>query len=223
MGRFLETGAGGLPAKAIFTDDPLRAKMLVAHHLDHATLVSEQRGMVAYSGDYDGVSTAVISTGFGESALLQWLHEAAACGVKEALYLGECISQSDLFRLRDVVLASAAEGRNVDTPDLADDPGCRALANQSLLTRATNASIRLGVDVVTETVFTDDRFWLYHEETQFRIIDFVSNAFYRYAHHIGVSPLSILTVSERYPTGERMEEADRQSRFHEAALLAFKT
>ena len=46
----LETDS--FPMRAIITDDPLRIKMLAAHHLDNAVIKHEQGDELVYTGNY---------------------------------------------------------------------------------------------------------------------------------------------------------------------------
>lgn len=91
-GRFLDPGAAVLPENAVLTDDPFRERMMAAHYLDNARLASEQRGMTAHIGAYNGIPVSVISLGFGQVSLLGWLREAAENGARRFVYVGECVS-----------------------------------------------------------------------------------------------------------------------------------
>jgi purine-nucleoside phosphorylase len=204
----------GLPKRVILTDDPLRVRMLVAHHVTYARLISEQRGMCAYAGEYEGVMLAIIAVGYGESSLLAWLGEAIELGVEEAAFIGECVSQDSDLKLMDVVLATEADGSRG-----------KASPAPELLAGAISAAKDLSIPARQLEVFTDDTYWLDDEPAQRSgklAIDFSTNAFYHKAALEDVSALSVLTVSENALTGRRIDEAQRQSRFYKAARLAFK-
>jgi purine-nucleoside phosphorylase len=205
---------GALPERVILTDDPLRVKMLVAHHLEYARLVSELRGMSAYAGECESARIAVLGVGYGEPALLAWLADAIEYGAKSAVYIGECVSQSEDFGLRDVILASASYGAR----DL-------ALPGAEMVEEALRAAKKLELPVRQAEVFTDDTYWLDDEKAVSSgkpAIDFQTNAFYWKSALEGVRALSILTVSEDAKTGRRIGEAERQSRFYSASRLAFE-
>jgi purine-nucleoside phosphorylase len=214
LGRFLEAMEGALPKRIILTDDPLRVKMLVAHHLEYARLVSELRGMSAYVGEYESARIAVLGVGYGEPALLAWLAEALDCGADTAVYIGECVSQSEDLDLRDVILASAACGaRGASLPDA------------GLLGEAALVARKLDFAARQAEVFTDDTYWLDDEKAASSgkpAIDFATGAFYWKSAFEGAKALSILTVSENALTGRRIDEAERQSRFNNASRLAFE-
>jgi purine-nucleoside phosphorylase len=214
LGKFLEAMEGGLPKRIILTDDPLRVKMLVAHHLEYARLVSELRGMSAYVGEYESARIAVLGVGYGEPALLAWLSEAIEYGASAAVYIGECVSQSEDLSLRDVVLASAAYGARGF-----------AAADAGLVDEAALVAKKLDFVARLAEVFTDDTYWLDEDKAANSgkpAIDFATDAFYWKSAFEGIKALSILTVSEDAISGRRIDEAERQSRFNNASRLAFE-
>lgn len=215
MGWFLDDAPAPYPARAIITDDPMRVKMLVAHHLDHARLVSEQRGMLSYIGEYNGTPVGVFSVGYGEASTLAFLREIVQNGAESFIYIGECVSFTTALGLHNIVLACSANGARGDFP-----------ADGALSRKAAKAAARLGITVSSLPVFTDDAYWIEEEVPapfDINVVDFATNTFYRYARQHNIPALSILTVSALAPTGERIGEAERQSRFYGAALLAFES
>ncbi|MCL2767591.1 MAG: hypothetical protein FWE49_02560, partial [Synergistaceae bacterium] len=114
-----------LPGRIILTDDPLRAKMLAAHHLECNTLVYELGDVLAYSGSYKNVAIAVVSSGFGSGAVLSCCEGLAGLGAAEIIHLGACTSTDELHGLRSVILASGG--------------------SQNLLTRAKYSAKRYGL------------------------------------------------------------------------------
>ncbi|MFP3154782.1 hypothetical protein LQZ18_10245 [Lachnospiraceae bacterium ZAX-1] len=218
MRRFLDEMASGCPVRAILTDDPMRAKMLVAHHLDNAQLVSEQRGMLGYFGTYEKIPLSVFSVGYGEASTLAYLKELAQNGVEQIAYIGECISGGQGPQLRDVVLAVSAKSTLKSYQ-----------SDGKLLRKARLSASRLKIPVYCLPVSTRDTFWTEGQEVEQakrnvaenEIIDFSSHALYRYALEQGLAAISILTVAEDLAKNQRIEDAERQSRFHNAARIAF--
>ena len=232
--------------RLLLTDDPMRVKMLAAHYLEDTRLVSEARGLCAYSGRYRDVEIACVSCGYGAAAAEIILHELAQAGAQDVLYLGECVSLTSALKLRQLILACGG------------DEGFLRLAQSLTSSSADPASIH--------TVLTDDRYFLKannrfvqemnnlsnHEpgscnthvknngvssestsakpvhvssapSTSVSLVDFATEGIYRYSNANGIAALSILTVTENIETGESVEESERQSRLHPAASLALET
>jgi len=206
----------GLASGAVLTDDPMRVKMLAAHYLDGAGLVSENRGMLGYRGRFSRAELGVFSVGFGESALLAYLSELSSCGVKRVVYLGECVSLAADADTGTIVLAETG-GRPFEAADAADP---------ALLGGAVNAAKQLKIGARVLPVLTDDRYFLGGSGAArggADIVDFATRALYRYSLDNGIAAVSILTVTENVPRGKRENGAFRQSQFHGASRLAFET
>ena len=204
-------GAGDYPKCVIMTDDPLRAKMLAAHHLEYAALRHEQGDIMVYTGSYKETAIAVVSTGFGRDTAAEYLSEAKRLGVKEILYIGECVCASRHHALRTVILADGGSA-------VLRERGVRAAAKHSIAVTISHVSpCSPGQCGETEgsgpgnapdlTVAADD----------------FPERFYTFAKDNGIAALSVLTVSENTVTGEKMEEHERRSRLYSAARLVFET
>lgn len=188
-----------LPGRVIMTDDSLRARMLVSHHLEYAAPVFEQGDFSIYSGSYKDVPLALISTGFGVGEVFYYLCELIELGIKEIIYISACMSTTVAHGLGSVILAGGG--------------------SQSLLARANAASAFYAIPVVTRTVLPADC----KRPEEGCVIDDFTGAFYSQSKVEGVEALSILTVSENSKTGEKMEEHERRSRLHAASRLVFET
>jgi len=101
---------GEFPGHVILTDDPLRARMLAAHHLESAALLFEQGDIVVYSGSYGNTELTLASAGFGSGALNDFMREALERGADEFLYIGACFSSDERIALRAVLLAEGGSG-----------------------------------------------------------------------------------------------------------------
>lgn len=193
----------------------MRAKMLVAHHLDFVKQVSEQRGMLSYTGRYNQIPMAVISVGFGEASLLAWLQEAVQNGVRKMVYIGECVSLGEVPALSEVVLATDAHGARGHWP-----------AGSNLLEQARTVANALDFKVHSLPVTTADGYWLQEPDARppnTGVLDFATCALYWFAASKKLEALSVVTVSEQALPFQRIGEAERQSRFHKAARIAFDT
>jgi len=193
-----------LPRSVILTDDPLRAKMLAAHHLEYSALVYELGDVLVFSGSYKDVPIALASTGFGCGAVLSYLCELKKLGAREVAYIGGCASTTDKAAtgnvgLRSVVLAAGG--------------------SQNMLNRAIRAARQFGIVATIQKVMPQEG----ANPEESCIIDGVTGSLYERAITDGIEALSILTVSENTKTGEKIEEHEKQSRFYAAARLVFET
>jgi len=186
------------PGRVILTDDPLRARMLAAHHLEYAVLLYEQEDVLLYSGSYKEHPIALVSTGFGQGAILDYIHDAKRFGVEEILYIGECLSTSRRHVIRSVILADGG------------DP--------SLMARACRAATQFNIHSGLPYVFPENEI----TEDFDGVADSVTGDFYAHAKAENIAALSVLTVTKNTVSGEQMEEHERRSRLYAAARLVFE-
>jgi len=187
-----------LPRRIIVTDDPMRVRMLSAHHLEYSTLVYELEDIIVYSGSYKDVPIALASTGFGSGAVLSFLRGLSQLGVAEIVYVGGCVSTTDRHGLRAVILAAGG--------------------SENLLGRACKAARQYDISTTIRTVLPPG---VVHPE-EGCIVDSITGVVYEQARTDGIRALSILTVSENTRTGEKMEEHEIRSRFYAASRLVFE-
>ncbi|MCL1821057.1 MAG: hypothetical protein FWG36_10450 [Oscillospiraceae bacterium] len=205
MNRFVM--ADSLPDRVVLTDDPARVRMIVSHYLDRAESLYEHRGMIGCSGEYHGAGMAVISCGFGESAVKLYLEEAVRLGAREFIYLGDGISLTRKIDLMSVIIAEGG--------------------SPELLKRIVTIAEKTSVPVKIIKTVTNDRFWCdgvnVQDERGWDIADFAASAVHTAANSLNVSAAVILTVSENTAKAERISEETRQIGFSDASVLALET
>jgi|GEM_PF-1413690 len=209
--RFIDSDVHCLPDWAVVTDDPMRVKMLVAHHLDNAVLISENRGMLAYTGTVDGFPLGIYSVGFGETSTLLYLKEITGLGVTSVLYIGECVSHTAELSLNEIVIPESASRR-----------GITYYADAELVKKCLSAAKQERISIRKMEILTEDEYWLNQKQKgeHYGVTDFASGAVFKYANTCNFTAASVLTVSENSLSGERIGDAQRQSRFHSAAKIA---
>ena len=212
--RFLDGDISRLPEKAIITDDPMRVKMLVAHHLDNAVQITENRGMSAYTGMVVDSPVGIYSVGFGVSCTLLYLKEMVELGVRYVLYMGECVSHVSDISVNEIII-----------PQSAVLGGIKYYADPELVDRCLSAARQAGITTCTASVSTNEQYWLHEaiEKDNDEATDFASGAVFKYANTHRCTAASVLTVTENSQSGERMGDAQRQSRFYNAAKIIIGT
>ncbi|MBI4777881.1 nucleoside phosphorylase [Candidatus Desantisbacteria bacterium] len=75
---------------ALLSGDPGRTKMVAEKYLENARLINDFRGLVAYTGEYEGISVSVVTTGMGCPSADIVLEEMKMLGVKTVIRIGTC-------------------------------------------------------------------------------------------------------------------------------------
>ena len=88
--------------------DPLRAKYIAENFFEDAKLVTEERGMLGYTGTYKGEPVSVQATGMGCPSASIVAEEIIQLGAKNLLRVGTCGGYSEDLRLGDLIVATSA-------------------------------------------------------------------------------------------------------------------
>ncbi len=88
--------------------DPRRAKYIAEAFFEDARLVTEERGMLGYTGTYKGAPVSVQATGMGCPSAAIVAEELIQLGAKNLLRVGTCGGYNRDLRLGDLIIATAA-------------------------------------------------------------------------------------------------------------------
>ena len=86
--------------------DPLRAKFIAENFLEDVVQFNEVRGMLGYTGTYNGKKISVMGTGMGTASMGIYSWELINIfGVKNLIRIGSAGSIQDDLNLYDIVFA----------------------------------------------------------------------------------------------------------------------
>src|ERR671933_2047998 len=88
--------------------DPLRAKYIAETYLDDAVQRNSERGMLGYTGEFEGRPVSVQATGMGCPSAAIVVEELIQLGVKRLLRVGTCGGLQPDLRLGDLIVAVSA-------------------------------------------------------------------------------------------------------------------
>ena len=109
----LHAEVGDYAPLVLLPGDPNRAKKIVGRFdggIDGGVtrLVNDNRGMLGYTGTYDGKPVSVQSTGMGTPSISIVVEELLRLGAKRLLRLGTCGGIAPGLKTGDLVIASSA-------------------------------------------------------------------------------------------------------------------
>lgn len=212
-GQFAET--------VLMPGDPLRAQALADNHLDDVKLVTSVRNMFGFTGTFKGKPVSIMGSGMGMPSISIYAHELFDYyGVKQIIRVGTCGGLLADMQVGDLVLASAASTDSAMNRQRFGGWDYSASADFELLRRVYEKAVKGGLKIRTGNVFSSD--WFYHPDDDFigkvqkmgiLALDMESAALYALAHQHGKRALTILSVSDVIPTGERASHETRQNAF----------
>src|SRR3712207_9407555 len=81
---------GDIAESVLLPGDPWRAKYIAENLFDGAKLVTEERGMLGYTGTYRGAPVSVQATGMGCPSAAIVTEELIQLGARNLLRVGTC-------------------------------------------------------------------------------------------------------------------------------------
>jgi purine-nucleoside phosphorylase len=208
--------------------DPLRARWIAETFLDDARCYTEVRGMLGFTGSWQGRPVSVQGTGMGQPSLAIYVSELLSeYGVRSLIRVGSCGALTDKVSLRDIVIASGACTDSAMNRIAFEGLDYAPVADFGLLRAAVEAAERRGTDVHVGLIFSGDSFYTTRPELARRMVDYgvlaiemESSALYTLAARHGAHALTICTVSDHIVTGEATSAAEREHTFGEMVEIA---
>ena len=99
---------GAFAESVLLPGDPLRAKYIAENFFEDARLVTEERGMLGYTGTYKGEPVSVQTTGMGCPSASIVAEELIQLGARNLLRVGTCGGYSRELQLGDLIVATSA-------------------------------------------------------------------------------------------------------------------
>jgi 5'-methylthioadenosine phosphorylase/purine-nucleoside phosphorylase len=183
--------------------DPRRAAYIADTFLTDARCVNEERGMLGFTGTFDGHPLSVQSTGMGCPSAAIAFEELIQLGSRRLIRVGTCGGLQPGMRMADTVVAVSAtpEDRTVFTYTNGEPHAPTAtwtlVEDAVRLARERGATVHVG-PIVSSAVFYDPdpgRFSRWRERGHLGV-EMEAAILYTIAAIRGVEALTILTVSD---------------------------
>ncbi len=107
MQKHIRCREGDVARYVLIPGDPARAHR-IAKHLDKVRLVAENREYTVYTGEKDGVSISVCSTGIGGPSTAIAMEELARVGADTFIRVGSAGARHDTIAIGDAVIVHSA-------------------------------------------------------------------------------------------------------------------
>jgi purine-nucleoside phosphorylase len=221
---------GEIAPAVLLPGDPLRAQFVADTYLEKPVCHNRVRGMLGFTGTWQGRRVSVQGTGMGVPSISIYVHELIAeYGAKRLVRIGTCGAFQEDLKLGDVILAQAASTDSAVNRIRFRGSDFAPAASFDLLLAAYRAAGERGVPVRVGTVLTSDTFYS-DEPDSWRLwarygvlaAEMESAALYTIAAGRGVQALSILTVSDSLPRGETATAEQRQQGYTAMVEIALR-
>ncbi len=232
MSIHLEAAPGEIAPTVLLPGDPLRAKFIAETFLENMHCHNKVRGMLGYTGIYNGKPVSVQGTGMGVPSHSIYVNELIRdYQAKQLIRIGTCGSLQEGINVKEVVIAMAACTDSSMNKLLFGGMDYSPIADYGLLKKAmafaekNNIATRVG-NVLTSDIFyfDDDLKNPYYVWMKYGVlaVEMETAALYTLAARLNVKALSILTVSDNIVTGQHATAEERQTAFTDMVKIALE-
>ena len=230
MSTHIGAKAGEIAPIVLLPGDPRRAQWIAEEFLDDARCYSEVRGMLGFTGTWQGHRVSVQGSGMGQPSMAIYVNELFTdYDVASIIRVGSCGGLSEKVAIRDVIIASGActdsamnritfEG--LDYAPVADFGLLRA-AVEAAESGAREATAHVGL------MFSGDSFYASRPELLTRFvehgvlgIEMEVSGLYTLAARYGRKALGVCTVADHVLTGEEMTADERERTLADMVQIA---
>ena len=208
--------------------DPYRAKWAAETFLEDVKCVNEVRGMLGFTGTWNGHRVTIQGSGMGMPSLSIYANELIReYDVQTLIRVGSCGAMQLHVGIRDVIIAMSASTLSTPSLGMFKELNFAPTADYGLLAAAVAETNKRGIrthvgGIYSSDVFYDERPDLNTEMTRHGIlaVEMEAAELYTLAARYGRRALAVLTVSDHLLTHEALPSIDREKTFGEMIEVA---
>jgi DeoD family purine-nucleoside phosphorylase len=155
---------GDLAESVLLPGDPRRARYIAENFFEDAKLVTEERGMLGFTGTYKEKPVSVQATGMGCPSAAIVTEELVQLGARNLLRVGTCGAYDRDLRLGDLVVATAATPNDGTVASITRGLPYAPAAHFDVVHAAHHAAERAGRRTFVGPIVTSDLFYDPEEE-----------------------------------------------------------
>ena len=219
---------GDIAETVLMPGDPYRAKWAAETFLKDAVCVNQVRGMLGFTGTWNGHRVTIQGSGMGMPSLSIYANELIRdYGAQTLIRIGSCGGMQDDVAVRDVILAITASTVSTPSRGIFRELSFAPCADYGLLASAASAAKDLGVrthvgGIYSSDVFYDERPDLNEVMTRHGVlcVEMEAAELYNVCARLGARALAVLTISDHLVTGEALPSSDRERSFGDMIEIA---
>ena len=212
MGDFAKT--------VLMPGDPLRAKFIADTFLQDVRQVTGVRGMLGFTGTYEGRPISVMGSGMGMPSIGIYSYELyTQYDVDNIIRVGSAGAMRADLKLGSVVAGQGA-CTNSDFASQYELGGAYApICDFELLMAAVESAKELGVRMPVGNLYSSDTFYdaagrnMRYAKMGVMAVEMEAAGLYCTAAYTGKRALAICSISDNLITGEELSADDRQTTF----------
>lgn len=226
----ISANKGDIAKTVLMPGDPLRAKFIAETYLQDAVCHNEVRGMLGYTGFYNGVRVSVQGSGMGIPSMAIYSYELYHFyDVENIIRIGTCGAINTKVKLNDMVFAQGSSTDSGFGKQFKASGEIAALADYTLLETAVTIARKSDKRFYVGNVASGDTFY---EETntlegwaKMGILagEMESYGLYLNAARAGKRALALFTVSDEMYSDKHASSEERQNSYTGMMEIALET
>lgn len=230
MTPHINAAKGDIAETVLLPGDPLRAKWAAETFLDSPREVNNVRGMLGFTGTWNGNLVTIHGSGMGMPSLSIYANELITTyGAKTLIRIGSCGAMQEDVNIRDVIIAMTATSISTPSRGILREINYAPCANWDLLNNAVKAARAKATPthvggIYSSDVFYDERPDLNEQMIRHGILGVEMEAaeLYTVAARHKARALAVLTVSDHLITHEALPPEDRERSFADMVDIALQ-
>jgi purine-nucleoside phosphorylase len=228
MSFHISASPGDIAETVLLPGDPYRARWAAETFLEDAVCINQVRGMLGFTGHWNGHRVTVHGSGMGMPSLSIYANELIRDhGAKTLIRIGSCGGMQPHVALRDVILATACSSVSTPSRAIFRELNFAPSADFGLLSAAHAAAQARKVRCHVGGIYSSDTFYDERpdlDETLRRHgilgVEMEAAELYTIAARHGCRALAVLTVSDHLLTPEALPAEDRERSFADMVHIA---
>ena len=224
---------GDFAKTVLMPGDPLRAQFIAETFLQDVRQVTAVRGMLGFTGTYEGRPISVMGSGMGMPSIGIYSYELFKFyGVENIIRIGSAGSYTDKAKLFDVVLASGAVSESSYAKTQSGFEGHITFPSRSLNEKLKASAAKQGIPLIEGNIHSSDVFYrqpsdekpTYWEKLRDEqgcvCVEMESFALFANAQILGKNAACLLTISDSFVSPEITTAEQRQKSFTDMMKVA---
>ena len=217
---------GDFAKTVLMPGDPLRAQFIAETFLESPRLVTDVRGMLGYTGTYQGCPVSVMGSGMGMPSIGIYSYELyTQYGVESIIRIGSAGSYTEKARLFDVVLATGAYSESSYAATQSGDSSDIQRPSEALNAALRRSAGAQGIPLIEGIIHSSDVFYRQpsdqkptywerlRDEKGCLAVEMESFALFHNAKVLGKHAACLLTISDSFVSPEATTAEQRQTSF----------
>ena len=226
----IDAQRGDIAETVLLPGDPYRAKWVAENFLKNIRLVNETRGMLGFTGDYQGRNVTIQGSGMGMPSLSIYVNELIHdYDAKTLIRIGSCGGIQPEVNVRDVIIAMTASSLSTPSSAIFKEFNFAPSADYALLRAAVGAAVKQSTPYHVGGIYSSDVFYDERPDLnelmmrhQILAVEMEAAELYNLAARYNRRALAILTVSDHLTTGEALPSFQREQSFGEMVEIALE-